>query len=151
MPDVTPAIARPPSAVLTSHVQPLPNKVAADDIITLIVGAEVITGSTRMKAGTATKLVLNMVTTTSMIKLGKVYENLMVDLKAVNNKLVDRACRILKTITGINYDSAESLLREADMNLKTALVMQIATVDRPKALKLLEEADGIIRNAVDLP
>lgn len=128
-----------------------PNEIAADVIITLIVGAEVITGSTRMKAGTATKLVLNMVTTTSMIKLGKVYKNLMVDLKAVNNKLVDRACRILETITGINYDSAGSLLGEADMNLKTALVMQIASVDRLKALELLEEADGIIRNAIKLP
>ena len=127
-----------------------PSEVAADVIITLIVGAEVITGSTRMKAGTATKLVLNMVTTTSMIKLGKVYKNLMVDLKAVNNKLVDRACRILETITGMDYNSAESLLREADMNLKTALVMQIASVDHSKALELLEDADGIIRNAVDL-
>lgn len=128
-----------------------PDDVAAEVIITLIVGAEVITGSTRMKAGTATKLVLNMVTTTSMIKLGKVYKNLMVDLKAVNNKLVDRACRILETITGLNYESAESLLREADMNLKTALVMQIASVDSSKASELLEEADGIIRNAVNLP
>lgn len=128
-----------------------PDDVAAEVIITLIVGAEVITGSTRMKAGTATKLVLNMVTTTSMIKLGKVYKNLMVDLKAVNSKLVDRACRILETITGLNYESAESLLREADMNLKTALVMQIASVDRSKASELLEEADGIIRNAVNLP
>jgi len=128
-----------------------PNEVAADIVITLVVGAEVITGSTRMKAGTATKLVLNMVTTTSMIKLGKVYSNLMVDLQAVNNKLVDRACRILETLTGISYDSAEILLQDADMNLKTALVMRIASVDRAKALELLDDADGIIRNAVDLP
>jgi len=126
-------------------------EIAADVIITLVVGPEVITGSTRMKAGTATKLVLNMVTTTAMIKLGKVYSNLMVDLQAVNNKLVDRACRILGTLTGINYESAEKLLEDANMNLKTALVMQIASVDHSKASKLLEEANGIIRNAVDLP
>jgi len=128
-----------------------PNEIAADVIITLVVGPEVITGSTRMKAGTATKLVLNMVTTTAMIKLGKVYSNLMVDLQAVNNKLVDRACRILGILTGISYESAEKLLEDANMNLKTALVMQIAAVDHSNALSLLDEANGIIRNAVDLP
>ena len=124
--------------------------IAADVIITPLVGPEVITGSTRMKSGTATKLVLNMITTTAMIKLGKVYSNLMVDLKAVNNKLVDRACRILETLTGIDYAAAEMLLEDAEMNLKTALVMQIAGLKRETALRKLDEAGGIVREAVDL-
>ncbi len=124
--------------------------VAADLLITPLVGPEIITGSTRMKSGTATKLVLNMITTTAMIKLGKVYSNLMVDLQAVNGKLLDRACRILETLTGIDYAAAEMLLEDAEMNLKTALVMQIAGVKREAALKKLDEAGGIVREAVDL-
>ena len=125
--------------------------VAADLFITPLVGPEVVTGSTRMKSGTATKLVLNMITTTAMIKLGKVYSNLMVDLNAVNNKLIDRACRILETLTGIDHDAAERLLEDAEMSLKTALVMQIAGLKRETALKKLDEAGGIVREAVDLP
>ena len=123
---------------------------AADLLITPLVGPEVITGSTRMKSGTATKLVLNMITTTAMIKLGKVYSNLMVDLQAVNSKLLDRACRILETLTGIDYAAAEMLFEDAEMNLKTALVMQIAGLKRETALKKLDEAGGIVREAVDL-
>ena len=122
----------------------------ADLIITPIVGPEVVTGSTRMKAGTATKLVLNMVTTTAMIKLGKVYGNLMVDLKAVNNKLVDRACRILNTVTGIELDAAKKLLTEAENNLKVAIVMQLGELDREQAISKLDEVNGVVRNAVDL-
>ena len=122
----------------------------ADLIISPIVGPEVVTGSTRMKAGTATKLVLNMVTTTAMIKLGKVYGNLMVDLKAVNNKLVDRACRILRTLTGIELDTAKKLLIEAESNLKVAIVMQLGELNREQAINKLDEANGVVRNAVDL-
>jgi len=122
----------------------------ADLIISPIVGPEVVTGSTRMKAGTATKLVLNMVTTTAMIKLGKVYGNLMVDLRAVNNKLVDRACRILKTVTGIELDAAKKLLTEAENNLKVAIVMQLGELDREQAISKLDEVNGVVRNAVDL-
>ena len=122
----------------------------ADLIITPIVGPEVVTGSTRMKAGTATKLVLNMVTTTAMIKLGKVYGNLMVDLRAVNNKLVDRACRILNTVTGIELEAAKKLLTEAENNLKVAIVMQLGELDREQAISKLDEVNGVVRNAVDL-
>ena len=122
----------------------------ADLIISPIVGPEVVTGSTRMKAGTATKLVLNMVTTTAMIKLGKVYGNLMVDLRAVNNKLVDRACRILNTVTGIELDAAKKLLTEAENNLKLAIVMQLGELDREQAMSKLDEVNGVVRNAVDL-
>lgn len=126
------------------------NSIYADLIISPIVGPEVVTGSTRMKAGTATKLVLNMVTTTAMIKLGKVYGNLMVDLKAVNNKLVDRACRILNTVTGIELDAAKKLLTEAENNLKVAIVMQLGELDREQAISKLDEVNGVVRNAVDL-
>ena len=122
----------------------------ADLIISPIVGPEVVTGSTRMKAGTATKLVLNMVTTTAMIKLGKVYGNLMVDLKAVNRKLVDRACRILGILTGIETDAAEKLLTDAQMNLKVAIVMQLGKLNREHAIKKLDEVNGVVRNAVKL-
>ena len=122
----------------------------ADLIISPIVGPEVVTGSTRMKAGTATKLVLNMVTTTAMIKLGKVYGNLMVDLKAVNNKLVDRACRILGILTGIGHDTAEKLLTDAEMSLKVAIVMQLGEMNRAQANQKLDEVNGIVRNAVNL-
>ena len=122
----------------------------ADLIISLIVGPEVVTGSTRMKAGTATKLVLNMVTTTAMIKLGKVYGNLMVDLKAVNNKLVDRACRILGILTGIGHDTAEKVLTDAEMSLKVAIVMQLGEMNRAQANQKLDEVNGIVRNAVNL-
>ena len=122
----------------------------ADLIISPIVGPEVVTGSTRMKAGTATKLVLNMVTTTAMIKLGKVYGNLMVDLKAVNNKLVDRACRILGILTGIGHDAAEKLLTDAEMSLKVAIVMQLGEMNRAQANQKLDEVNGIVRNAVNL-
>jgi len=122
----------------------------ADLFISPIVGPEVVTGSTRMKAGTATKLVLNMVTTTAMIKLGKVYGNLMVDLRAVNNKLVDRACRILNTVTGIELDAAKKLLTEAENNLKVAIVMQLGELDREQAIGKLDEVNGVVRNAVDL-
>ena len=122
----------------------------ADLIISPIVGPEVVTGSTRMKAGTATKLVLNMVTTTAMIKLGTVYGNLMVDLRAVNNKLVDRACRILNTVTGIELDAAKKLLTETENNLKVAIVMQLGELDREQAISKLDEVNGVVRNAVDL-
>lgn len=124
--------------------------IAADIVITPIVGAEVVTGSTRMKAGTATKLVLNMVTTTAMIKLGKVYGNLMVDLKAVNNKLVDRACRILGMLTGIDQFAAEKLLTDAEMNLKVAIVMELGELNREHAIRKLDEVNGVVRNAVNL-
>ncbi|MBM4054633.1 MAG: N-acetylmuramic acid 6-phosphate etherase [Planctomycetes bacterium] len=116
-----------------------------DVIIRPIVGPEVITGSTRMKAGTATKLVLNMLTTTAMIKFGKVYENLMVDLKAMNVKLTDRAERIIMTSTGIGRDEAKKLLQAAYGNAKAAIVMQKLGVDFPEAKKRLDANNGFVR------
>lgn len=112
------------------------------------VGPEVIMGSTRMKSGTAQKLVLNMITTAAMIRLGKVYENLMIDLQLTNEKLKERAKRIIMTITGKSYDEAAIALKKADGHVKTALVMIKAGVDKKEAAKQLKEADGFVRKAI---
>ncbi|MBT3608421.1 MAG: N-acetylmuramic acid 6-phosphate etherase, partial [Candidatus Marinimicrobia bacterium] len=95
-----------------------------DVIINAVTGPEVVTGSTRMKAGTATKLILNMISTATMIKLGKVYGNLMVDLMVVNDKLVDRGTRIIEQLTDLDYDGAQLKLFEAKKSVKAAIVME---------------------------
>ena len=119
-----------------------------DVAIVPITGPEVVTGSTRMKAGTATKLVLNMITTGAMIRLGKTYGNLMVDLRATNNKLKDRSERIVMEVCGVSRDEARALLDAADKSVKTAIVMQKLGVDRDGALAALEKAGGVIRRAI---
>ena len=119
-----------------------------DVAIVPIVGPEVVTGSTRMKAGTATKLVLNMITTGAMIRLGKTYGNLMVDLRATNNKLKDRSERIVAEVCGVSREEARQLLEAADKSVKTAIVMQKLHVDRERALAALERAGGVIRRAI---
>jgi N-acetylmuramic acid 6-phosphate etherase len=113
------------------------------------VGPEVIMGSTRMKSGTAQKLVLNMLTTASMIRLGKVYENMMIDLQMTNKKLVERSKKIVMTITGISYDEASTFLEKANGHVKTALVMIKAGVDAEEAKQKLIEADGFVRKAIE--
>lgn len=120
----------------------------ADIYICPDVGPEVIAGSTRMKSGTAQKLVLNMLTTASMIRLGKTYGNIMVDLQLTNHKLRERAKGIIMQITGMGYDDAEDLLRRAGGHVKTALVMQLANVTKDKAEELLEKSDGYIKRAI---
>jgi N-acetylmuramic acid 6-phosphate etherase len=122
--------------------------VPAEIVINPVVGPEVITGSTRMKAGTATKLVLNTLTTTAMIKLGKVYGNLMVDLLAVNNKLRDRSVRIVMDVTGLSRPRAGALLARADGRLKAALVMHFRQVGLEDALNRLDECDQILKKAI---
>lgn len=112
------------------------------------VGGEVIIGSTRMKAGTATKLILNMISTGTMIKLGKVYGNLMVDVRATNEKLKARAVRIVKTVTGCGDEKAAAALAEADGNAETAILMIIGGISGAEATKRLEEADGILSAAI---
>ena len=112
------------------------------------VGAEVIAGSTRLKAGTATKIVLNMLTTAAMIRIGKTYGNLMVDLQVGSEKLKDRARRIITTVTGIEYDEADALLKRAKWNVKAAIVMQKADLTLPQAIKRLKKADDSIREAI---
>jgi N-acetylmuramic acid 6-phosphate etherase len=114
------------------------------------VGPEVIMGSTRMKSGTAQKLVLNMLTTASMIRLGKVYENMMIDLQMTNKKLVERSKKIVMTITGLNYDEATIALEKAKGHVKTALVMIKANVDYKDANDRLKKADGFVKRAISL-
>jgi N-acetylmuramic acid 6-phosphate etherase len=130
--------SKPPADVLND----------VDVAILPIVGPEVVTGSTRMKAGTATKLVLNTITTGAMIRLGKTYGNLMVDLKATNNKLKDRSERIVVEVCGVSREVARQLLHDAGKSVKTAIVMQKLGVSREEAEQALERAGGVIRRAI---
>jgi len=120
-----------------------------DVVIAPIVGPEVITGSTRMKAGTAQKIVLNTISTTVMIKLGKVYSNLMVALNPTNYKLRERAKNIFMEITHSNYKTASEYLKRANYNIKAAIVMYKKGVTIEEALKLLEEKKGILTRIID--
>jgi N-acetylmuramic acid 6-phosphate etherase len=122
----------------------------ADIAICPYVGPEVIMGSTRMKSGTAQKLVLNMLTTASMIRLGKIYENMMIDLQMTNKKLVERSKRIVMTITGVSYEKAADILKKANGHVKTALVMIKANVSATEARTRLKKADGFVRKAIEL-
>lgn len=135
------ARAKPPITALLA-CSPVPKPPAADHLIILETGPEVITGSTRMKAGTATKLALNTISTTLMIRSGRVYENLMVDLRATNAKLRDRAARIISTLTGLARDDAFNLLDRAGGVVKTAVVMHRHGLDRAAADQKLTEAQG---------
>ena len=122
---------------------------AIDVAICPNVGPEVIMGSTRMKSGTAQKLVLNMISTTAMVRLGKVYENMMIDLQMTNQKLRERAKRVVMTITGVGYEEAADYLERAGGHVKTALVMIKAGVDKEEAQERLERADGFVRAAIE--
>ncbi len=113
--------------------------------IELNLGAEVITGSTRMKAGTAQKLILNMISTTTMINLGKTYKNLMVDVKTSNDKLKARAKKIIMDATEVNFEIAEKYLNLANGHVKTAIVMLLHNVDYHSATDMLNNAKGVIR------
>lgn len=121
-----------------------------DVVISPVLGPEVIAGSTRMKAATAQKLILNMLTTAAMIKLGKVYQNLMVDLQATSQKLAERSKRIIMLVSGVDYLKAEEYLKKADYQVKTALVMILAKVNKRKAKNSLKAADGLVRRALEL-
>jgi N-acetylmuramic acid 6-phosphate etherase len=122
-----------------------------DVFITVLVGPEIVTGSTRMKAGTATKLVLNSLTTGAMIRLGKTYGNLMVDLRAWNEKLVDRSQRIVMETTGLDRGAARAVIQAADGSVKTAIVMARRGVDKDEAEKLLARHAGRLRPIVGDP
>lgn len=143
------AIRRGAETVFLTCVPPSEVPIAreVDVVIAPLTGAEVIAGSTRMKAGTATKLVLNMLTTTAMIRMGKTYGNRMVDLKVTAAKLQDRGHRILRDLLEISYAEAEELLAAAGGSVKTALVMHRRGVDRDEAERLLERAGGFLRKA----
>lgn len=119
-----------------------------DICIAPLVGPEVITGSTRMKSGTAQKLVLNMLSTCTMIKLGKVYGNLMVDLRPNNQKLFARAYRIIRMVCGVSEEEASRVLKEAGNNTKLAIMMLKTGLDANRAQKVLDENGGILRQAI---
>jgi N-acetylmuramic acid 6-phosphate etherase len=119
-----------------------------DLTIALAVGPEVIAGSTRLKAGTATKIVLNMLTTASMVRIGKTYGNLMVDVQMGSEKLKDRARRIIAIVTGLDYDDADTLLKRAHWNVKAAIVMQKTGLTLPKAIARLRKSEDFVRDAI---
>lgn len=122
--------------------------IPAEVVINPVVGPEIITGSTRMKAGTATKLVLNTLSTAAMIKMGKVYGNLMVDLNATNEKLRDRSQRIIMQITGLSRAKAAKLLGRAKGKVKTAIVMHFRKVNLHQAITILNECEQSLRKAI---
>lgn len=120
----------------------------ADLAIEIVTGPEVLTGSTRLRAGTATKLVLNMLSTCAMVKLGKVYGNLMVDVQPTNAKLRQRAIHIVTEITGVDAAAAETLLQAAGWQVKTAVVMGLADIDATEAQRRLQQSSGRVRTAI---
>jgi N-acetylmuramic acid 6-phosphate etherase len=121
----------------------------ANIAISPVVGPEALTGSTRLKSGTAQKLVLNMLTTASMIRLGKSYQNLMVDVKATNAKLVARATRIVMQATDCNKEAATTALKQTNYDVKLSILMILTGLDKANAEKQLTKQDGFLRKAVD--
>ncbi len=142
------AAERSARTIFLTCVQTVQDEPRVDLTIRPLTGPEILTGSTRLKAGTATKLVLNTITTLSMVRLGKVYENLMVDLRASNLKLLDRGARIVSTITGIAREPAIELLRQADGHVKRAIVMHVRGVRAEEADHILDDAAGQLRRAI---
>ena len=132
-------------ACVPSEQAPLP----CDIDIRLLTGPELLTGSTRLKAGTATKMALNILSTAVMVRLGKVYGNRMVDVSASNSKLVDRSLRILRDLASVERDEALTLLASADGSVKTALLMAAADVSVDRANELLEMHQQQLRPALD--
>ncbi len=136
------------TALVACSPPPDETRAVADILIVAITGPEVVTGSTRMKAGTATKLILNTITTGAMIRLGKTYGNLMVDLRATNEKLRDRSQRILMEVCDVTRDQARELLRRAGGAVKTAIVMHFLAVGADEAERALAAHGGVIRRVV---
>ena len=144
------SFARGLGCATLGHTCNLSSEMAAecDILITTVVGPEVITGSTRMKSGTATKLVLNTLTTATMVRLGKTYGNLMVDLRATNSKLIMRSLQLVMTLTRLTQTTAASLLVQANSEVKTAVVMHYRQVDYDAAVQLLSQANGQLRSVI---
>lgn len=136
---VTVSIACNPDAPVSAH---------ADIAIEVDNGPEVLTGSTRLKAGTSQKLILNMISTATMVQLGKTYGNLMVDVTPTNVKLIDRAVRIVREATGCDEPEARRALDESGNHAKTAIVMVLCAVDAAEARRRLDAADGFVRAAL---
>lgn len=139
--------ARPWLLTCNRNIPPFVDQIA-EGVIFINTGPEVIAGSTRLKAGTATKLVLNMITTISMVKSGKVYGNLMVDVNPTNRKLKDRARRIIAEVAGCSMDEAGELLERSGNRPKVAIVMKMKGLDKEQAEKVLVENKGFLREAI---
>jgi N-acetylmuramic acid 6-phosphate etherase len=139
------------TAIVACSPPPQATLAVADIPIVAITGPEVVTGSTRLKAGTATKMILNMITTGAMIRLGKTFGNLMVDLRATNEKLADRSERIVAEVCAVSRDEARTLLGAAGGRVKIAIVMHALDVDKDEAAKRLASAGGVIRRVVPGP
>ncbi len=122
--------------------------VKPDIVISPNVGPEVVAGSTRMKSGTAQKMVLNMLTSAAMVRLGKTYGNVMVDLKQSNSKLIERSKKIIMNICEVDYDAATQLLIDSDNHVKTAIVMSLANCNKQEASERLEQSNGFIKKAI---
>ncbi|KOS60548.1 N-acetylmuramic acid 6-phosphate etherase [Lysinibacillus agricola] len=135
------SLASNPQSVISAY---------ADIAIEVITGPEILTGSTRLKAATAHKQILNMITTTSMVKLGKVYKNLMVDVHASNFKLRERAKKIVCEATGVSYEKAENILEQTNFQVKLAIVMLLTKTTLNEAERLLAQSEGHVRTAVEL-
>ncbi|HEX6534412.1 MAG TPA: N-acetylmuramic acid 6-phosphate etherase [Gemmatimonadaceae bacterium] len=139
------------TAILACSPPPPALVSCVDAAIVPLTGPEAVTGSTRLKAGTATKMVLNMITTGAMIRIGKTYGNLMVDLRAMSAKLVDRGERIVMEVCGVDRAEARRLIDAAEGSVKTAIVMQKLGASREEAERALAAAGGVIRRVVDEP
>jgi N-acetylmuramic acid 6-phosphate etherase len=137
------------STILVTCTPAKEHQCRADCVIAPLVGPEVITGSTRMKAGTATKLVLNTLTTAAMVRIGKTYENLMVDLQTWCRKLEDRGCRIMQMLTGASRDRAKKQIDRAGGRLKLAIVMELTGAEPEEAQAFLDRAGGVARRAIE--
>lgn len=139
-------LGAPTAVVVCNPASPM--AAVARIAIEIVTGPEVLTGSTRLRAGTATKLVLNMLSTSAMVKLGKVYGNLMVDVQPTNAKLRQRAIRIVTESTGVDASAAEALLQDAGWQVKTAVVMGLSGVDAATAQQRLQQSQGHVRHAL---
>lgn len=141
------SLSAPPLTAMLS-CSPIACPPGCDHLIVADTGPEVLTGSTRMKAGTATKMVLNTISTTLMIRAGRVFENLMVDVRATNDKLLDRAIRIVSALTGLDRVAAHALLTHAELDVKAALVMHRRGLSLPSARALLDRHNGLLHGAL---
>jgi N-acetylmuramic acid 6-phosphate etherase len=136
------------TAIVACSPPPADTLAAVDIPIVAITGPEVVTGSTRLKAGTATKMILNMITTGAMIRLGKTYGNLMIDLRATNAKLVDRSERIVSEVSAVSREQARALLERAGGSVKLAVVMHALGIERDEAQQRLDASGGIVRRVI---
>ncbi len=143
------AIALNARTAFMTCVESFAGEPAVDVFIRLLVGPEVLTGSTRLKAGTATKLALNQITTLAMVQIGKVYENLMVDLSASNEKLRDRTLRIIEQLTALDRSEAATLLEQSGQDLKVAVLMHHHQLNRSTAERILQGHAGHLRKALE--